>query len=78
MPNRGGTFHAFRVSLRPLDNCFDKFSEEPYAGRAAVPGRPVFRRALKARPTEFFLVLGKPAAQERSGGWASRRFYNIC
>jgi hypothetical protein len=27
----------------------------PYAsiGRAAVPGRPLFWRALKARPTEF-------------------------
>jgi hypothetical protein len=24
-------------------------------GEAAVPGRPLFRRALKARTTEFFL-----------------------
>jgi hypothetical protein len=54
-------FHALRVGPRPISNCYEKFLRRPYSGRAAVPGRLWFRRALKARPTGFFQAVGGKA-----------------
>ncbi len=46
-------FHGLRVGRRTVRDCYEKFPSLPSAGRAAVPGRPGFRRALQARPSGY-------------------------
>jgi hypothetical protein len=51
-----------------MKSCYEKFFRRPHSGRAAVPGRLLFRRALKARPTDLSYFEGGPQAREQLCG----------